>query len=252
MRLPGPRAARSRPRPDAEIDAALKKLGVSPRPTTRPFVVTLNTPATYFLTAAALWVFAPIQEKWITTKGATEAAQLRRSGPFLLTSGSTTARSSSSRTRTGTATKPLLTEIDMSMTTEPAQAQAAYEAGELDMVLPPTEDIQRVKADPALGPQVVAGPAFGITYYDFNNAKTRPDRQQGLPDRADPGHRQEGLHRRDLRRRRQARQQHRDAGHPGLPTRSLDPYPVDLAPPRSTWRRPSRPSAVVRRGTSAS
>ena len=43
----------------------------------------------------------------------------------------------------------------MSMTTEPAQGQAAYEAGELDMVLTPSEDIQRVKADPTLGPQVV-------------------------------------------------------------------------------------------------
>ena len=57
----------------------------------------------------------------------------------------------------------------MSMTTEPAQGQAAYEAGELDMVLTPSEDIQRVKADPTLGPQVVDIPQLAITYYTFNN-----------------------------------------------------------------------------------
>ena len=55
--------------------------------------------------------------------------------------------------------KPTLTEIDMSMTTEPAQGQAAFEAGELDMVLTPSEDIQRVKADPTLGPHGRRHPA---------------------------------------------------------------------------------------------
>jgi len=69
--------------------------------------------------------------------------------------------------------KPTLTEIDMSMTAEPAQAQAAYEAGELDMVLTPSEDIQRVKADPDLGAQVVDIPQLSITYYTYNN-KTGP------------------------------------------------------------------------------
>jgi len=61
----------------------------------------------------------------------------------------------------------------MTMTTEPAQGQAAYEAGELDMVLTPSEDIQRVKADPDLGAQVVDIPQLSITYYTYNN-KTGP------------------------------------------------------------------------------
>jgi oligopeptide transport system substrate-binding protein len=39
----------------------------------------------------------------------------------------------------------------MSMSAEPAQEQAAYEAGELDMVATPSEDILRVKADAVLG-----------------------------------------------------------------------------------------------------
>ena len=57
----------------------------------------------------------------------------------------------------------------MSMSAEPAQEQAAYEAGDLDMVLTPSEDVQRVKADPVLGPEVVELPQLSITYYGYNN-----------------------------------------------------------------------------------
>jgi oligopeptide transport system substrate-binding protein len=58
----------------------------------------------------------------------------------------------------------------MSMTPEPATAQAAYEAGELDMVQTPAADLRRVKDDPILGPQVVDVAAFSVGYYGFNNA----------------------------------------------------------------------------------
>ena len=118
----------------------------------------------------ALWIAVPVQEKWITSPDATEAANYVSSGPFILSSGSTTATSSlKPNPNWYRRAKPTLTEIDMSMTTEPAQGQAAYEAGELDMVLTPSEDIQRVKADPTLGPQVVDIPLLSITYYDYNN-----------------------------------------------------------------------------------
>ena len=154
---------------DAEIDALLAKLGVA-APDPKTFVVTLNTPATYFVTAAALWPFSPIQEKWITQKGATEAANYVASGPFLM---STWDHNSKIVLKPNPNwygdQKPLLSEIDMTMTAEPAQAQAAFEANELDMVLPPTDDLQRIQADPVLGPQVLQVPTFGITYYDFNN-----------------------------------------------------------------------------------
>ena len=154
---------------DAEIDAALAKLGVA-APDDKTFVVTLNTPATYFLTAAALWVFGPIQQKWITSPNATEAANYVSSGPYIMTewkhNSSIVLKPNPNWYGTQ---KSILTEIDMSMTGEPAQQQAAYEAGELDMVRPPTEDIKRVTADPVLGPTVVQQPTFSITYYDFNN-----------------------------------------------------------------------------------
>ena len=118
------------------------------------------------------------------------------------------------------------------------------------MVLTPSEDVQRVKADPTLGPQVVEIPQLAITYYDFNNGidpktlkpfaalrgpKTCPTMNKDFRIALTAGHRQEGLHRRDVRRHRPDRQQLRHAGHPGLPGR---PRPVSVRPrrrPRRTW-----------------
>ena len=57
---------------DAEIDVALERLGIK-APDARTLVVHLNSPATYFLSALTLWVFAPLQEEWITSVDATEA-----------------------------------------------------------------------------------------------------------------------------------------------------------------------------------
>ena len=77
----------------------------SSAPDDKTFVVKLTKPATYFLDVVALWIAVPVQEKWITSPNATEAANYVGSGPFMLRRGTTTARSSSSRTRTGTATR---------------------------------------------------------------------------------------------------------------------------------------------------
>jgi oligopeptide transport system substrate-binding protein len=153
----------------ATIDAALAKLGVS-APDPKTFVVKLNTPATYFLSAAALWVMAPIQEKWITSANALEAGTFLASGPYMLDKW---AHSSEIVLKPNPNwygdTKSTLTEIHMSMPNDPAAEQAAYEAGELDMVLTPSEDIQRVQADATLSKEMLQIPALSITYYDYNN-----------------------------------------------------------------------------------
>jgi oligopeptide transport system substrate-binding protein len=155
---------------DADIEAALDKLGVA-APDDSTFVVTLSTPATYFLSAMTLWVGVPIQEKWITSAGATEAANYVSSGPFNL---DTWNHNSEIVLKPNPEwygdVKPTLTEIHMSMSPEPAQAMAAYEAGEIDMLLPvPSEDIERVQGDPVLGAEYEANPALNITYYNYNN-----------------------------------------------------------------------------------
>jgi len=154
---------------DADVDALLAKVGIT-APDDKTLVINLTTPATYFTSVLALWINVPIQEKWITSPNATEAANYVGSGPYILDTWNHNSQIVLKPNPNWSGdVKSTLTEIDMSMTTEPAQAQAAYEAGDLDMVLTPSEDVQRVKADPTLGPQVVEIPQLAITYYDYNN-----------------------------------------------------------------------------------
>jgi oligopeptide transport system substrate-binding protein len=157
---------------DAEIDAALDKLGVS-APDDKTVVITLGTPATYFLSALTLWVFNPIQESWINTDGSlkTEAGDYVSSGPFILDTWDHQSSIVMKPNPNWTAGEtPKLSEIRVSMSPEPAQAMASYETGEIDMLLPvPSEDIERVKNDPVLSTQYSEDPALSITYYTFNN-----------------------------------------------------------------------------------
>jgi oligopeptide transport system substrate-binding protein len=116
-------------------------------------------------------VTVPIQESWITAEGATEAANYVSSGPFML---DTWDHNSQIILKPNPnwygEVKPTLTEIHMSMSPEPAQAMAAYEAGEIDMLLPvPSEDIERVKGDPVLGAEYAEESDLSITYYNYNN-----------------------------------------------------------------------------------
>lgn len=156
----------------AAIDAALASLGIT-APDAKTVVWNLTKPATYFSSVIALWINVPIQQKWITSANATEAANYVGSGPFILEKWSHNSQIILKPNPTYYGEKPLLTEIQMSMTTQPAQAQAAFEAEELDMVQTPSEDVIRVKADPILGPMVQEIPTTSITYYDYNN-KTGP------------------------------------------------------------------------------
>ncbi len=155
---------------DAEIDAALDKLGVA-APDDKTFVVTLDTPATYFLSAMTLWVGVPMQEKWITSEGATEAANYVGSGPFMMQTWNHNSEIVLVPNPNWYGeTKPTLTEIHMQMAPEPAAAMAAYEAGEIDMLLPvPSEDIERVKGDPVLGAEYSETTDLSVTYYNYNN-----------------------------------------------------------------------------------
>jgi oligopeptide transport system substrate-binding protein len=154
---------------DATIQAALDKLGVS-APDDKTVVIKLNTPASYFLTALTLWVFVPIQEKWITSPNATEAGNYVSSGPFVLDSWQhNTELTLKPNPNWWGDVKPTLTTLNFFLRSDLTADQAAFEAGELDMVQTPSPDIQRVMADPVLGPEVQQIPNFSITYYTYNN-----------------------------------------------------------------------------------
>jgi oligopeptide transport system substrate-binding protein len=154
---------------DAEVKALQDKVGIS-APDDKTVVVKLTTPATYFIDVLALWIAAPVQEKWITTKNATEAGNFVGTGPFILDKWEHNNQIVLKPNPNWSGEqKPILTEIQASMTAEPAQAQAAFEAGEVDMIQVPAADVTRVKTDPVLGPQYLELPQLGIGYYDFNN-----------------------------------------------------------------------------------
>ena len=155
---------------DADIEAALANFGVA-APDDKTFVVTLAAPATYFLAAMTLWVGVPLQEKWITMEGATEAANYVSSGPFIL---DTWDHNSQIILKPNPEwygdVKPTLTEIRMSMRTDVTARQAAYETGEIDIMGGvPASDIERIKGDPVLSLEYSEQPGLTFTYYNLNN-----------------------------------------------------------------------------------
>jgi oligopeptide transport system substrate-binding protein len=171
---------------DADIDAALDKFGVE-APDDKTFIVHLSTPATYFLTAMTLWVTVPIQEKWITSENATEAANYVSSGPFLM---DTWDHNSEIVLKPNPNwygdVKPTLTELHIPIFSEPAAIQNAYENDEVDTLMPvAAENIPRVKDDPILSLEYAEPTQLSITYYTFNNG-TDPSGEGTLARCQDP------------------------------------------------------------------
>ncbi len=154
---------------DATIDAALANLGVS-APDDKTFIVQLATPATFFLTIATLWVTVPLQKAWVDSSGFAEAATYVGSGPFKLTTWEHQSEIVVTQNENWYGDKPTLTEIHMAMLQEASAQQAAFEAGEIDLAIVPSEDLARVTSDPVLGPMTQKVATFSITYYNFNNA----------------------------------------------------------------------------------
>jgi oligopeptide transport system substrate-binding protein len=153
---------------DAEAEAAMDKLGVA-APDDKTFVVTLAIPATYFLTIASLWVTVPLQQSWVETPNFTEPENYVGSGPFKIESWEHTSSIVLVPSDTWYGQKPTLTRIEFTMLNDPAAAQAAYEADELDIVDTPAEDVLRVQDDPVLGKESIKVSALSTNpYYGFN------------------------------------------------------------------------------------
>jgi oligopeptide transport system substrate-binding protein len=155
------------PATDADIDAALDNFGVS-APDDKTFVVELESPTGYFVDLAALWGTAPYQESWITSPNATEAENYVSSGPFKLKSWTHAAEIVLEQNPNWYGEKPTLTEIQYHIGGDPAASQAAFEAGETDMVGAPPPDVPRIKEDPELGPLVQTVPTLIFDYWGFD------------------------------------------------------------------------------------
>ncbi len=156
---------------DADIDAALENFGVA-APDDRTFVVTLAHPTGYFLDIVALWGAAPYQEKWITSPNATEAENYVSSGPFKMKSWTHQAEIVLEQNPNWYGdVKPTLTQIIYRIGGDPAADQAAFEAGELDMLAASPPDVPRIKDDPELGPLLTTQPVLVFDYWGFDTTK---------------------------------------------------------------------------------
>jgi oligopeptide transport system substrate-binding protein len=152
------------PDDDAAVDAALENFGVA-APDDSTFVVTLSHPATYFVSIATLWVTAPIRDDFAFG----EADGYVSSGPYVMTEWNHEANITLAPNDQWTAGPPSnLTSIEMPIIADPAQALAAYENDEVDIVGVPSADVQRIKDDPDLSQQVIQGDRLSLEYYGFD------------------------------------------------------------------------------------
>jgi oligopeptide transport system substrate-binding protein len=156
---------------DAEVEAALEAFGVS-APDDKTFVVKLDHPAGYFSELATLWGTAPYQKKWVETKNFTEPANYVSSGPFILKSWTHQAEIVLAPNPNWYGdVKPTLTEIRYHIGGDPAAAQAAFEAGDTDMVKAPPDQVPRIKEDAALKDLVQTIPTVIFDYWGFDTKK---------------------------------------------------------------------------------
>ena len=139
-------------------------------PDPKTFVVKLTHPTGYFLDIVALWVAAPIQEKWVKTANFTEAANYVSSGPFMMKSWTHQAEIVLVPNPNWYGTKPTITTLHYAIGGDPTANQASFEAGELDMLAANPPDVPRIKADATLGPLVVTQPTLITDYWGFDSS----------------------------------------------------------------------------------
>ena len=151
------------PEDDAAVDAALESFGVA-APDDTTFVVTLSHPAAYFVSIATLWVTAPLRADFAFG----ESEGYVSSGPFVLSSWEHEAELVLSPNPEWTAGSTTDLTIEMPIIADPAQALAAYENDEIDIVGVPSADVPRVRDDPELSQQVVQGDVLSLEYYGFD------------------------------------------------------------------------------------
>jgi len=155
---------------DAAVDAALENFGVA-APDDSTFVVTLGSPAAYFVSIATLWVGAPLREDFQYS----EADGYVSSGPFVMTDwshGASITLAPNDKWTAGPASK--LTSIEFPIIEDASQRLAAYENDEVDLAAVPSADVQRIKNDPELSQQVAQGDRLSLEYYGFDMRDTSP------------------------------------------------------------------------------
>ncbi len=135
---------------------------------------TLEQPAGYFPFIAGMWVNYPLPREVIEQFGMewTEPGTLWSSGPFLLDTWEHESRIVQVKNPYYYDAKNVSIEtINWTMISDLSTAMAMYEAGELDTVMAPAADLDRIRADPGLSKQLHVIPGLATAYVGFNVSK---------------------------------------------------------------------------------
>lgn len=135
---------------------------------------TLENAAGYFPSIASMWIAMPMPQ-WTIEEWAekwTEAGLIVTSGPYVLDTwihgGEMVLVKNPLWFK---ADEVQIERIEMVMITEESTAFALYENNELDTTGVPLSEMDRVKADPVLGPEFVQVPSACTAYVGFTNNK---------------------------------------------------------------------------------
>ena len=150
---------------DAVIDGLLEEIGAA-APDDHTVVFTLKSPASFFLNIAAMWLLTPVhpeQTSWA------EAADLKSSGPFMVTAWSHNAQIVLEPNPNWTGQAPSVARIEHNIGGDPVAALAAWERGDLDIISVPSTEVRRVLDDPQYADMISRGTTLSLEYYDFAN-----------------------------------------------------------------------------------
>ena len=149
-------------------DADVANIGVAaPDPST--FVVTLSTPATFFLSIAAMWPTVPLNQAWVESEPFGEAAGYISSGPYVLTDWQHNSLMVLDPNPAYTAGQAAQTSVEFSIGGDPDAAFVNFEQGLLDAVVVPGTQLRRVLDDPTYAEnyELIQQAQHAITYYGF-------------------------------------------------------------------------------------
>jgi oligopeptide transport system substrate-binding protein len=137
--------------------------------------ITLNFPAGYFPTMAALWLCAPLPRQAIETYGDkwTEPENILVNGPYVL--GEWVHDASLVLNKNPgyyDAANVKIDEVRCTIVVEASTVMAMYESGVLDVDdNPPLEDMDRIKSDPVLSLELAQAPRLCTYRFGLNSAK---------------------------------------------------------------------------------
>ncbi|MDR1570473.1 MAG: peptide ABC transporter substrate-binding protein [Oscillospiraceae bacterium] len=159
-----------------EDAAAVDGLGIK-APDDRTLILTLKSPAPFYLSVLTMWTFFPVNQATIEANGdqwTNKPETYITNGPFRISEnllGERVVLEKNPEYYDADSVK--LEKVTFRYILDLSTALMAYEAGDIDGTRGfPTSEFQRIRANV---PGLVIKPSYGTTYYDINNAKAPYD-----------------------------------------------------------------------------